>query len=115
MGWVPRFWGRRCRVNYSWVGDGAAVEEDGIAQGAVVGIVGVEVEVLAGGELGDEDKRGEREALIVDGVFVAGRFAGEGADVINFFDGIFIGGHAVAKEGVVGGYDAGGGGGQGSQ
>ena len=83
MGWVPRFWGRRCRVNYSWVGDGAAVEEDGIAQGAVVGIVGVEVEVLAGGELGDEDKRGEREALIVDGVFVAGRFAGEGADGIN--------------------------------
>jgi len=63
LGWVPSFWGRRCRVNYSWVGDGAAVEEDGIAQGAVVGIVGVEVEVLAGGELGDEDKRGEREAL----------------------------------------------------
>jgi ribosomal protein S3 len=28
-----------------------------------VGIVGVEVEVLAGRELGDEDKRGEREAL----------------------------------------------------
>ena len=51
----------------------------------MVGVVGVEVEVLAGRELGDEDKRGEREALIVDGVLVAGHFAGEGADGINFF------------------------------
>jgi len=97
-----------------WVGDGAAVEEDGVAEGAVVGLVGVEVDVLAGGELGDEDEGSEREALVVDGVFVASHLAGEGACGIDFFDGIFVGVDAVVEEGVVGGDDAGGRGGEGA-
>ena len=63
---------------------------------------------------GDEDERGEREALVVDGVFVAGHLEREGAGGVDFGDGIFVGGDAVVEEGVVGGDDADGDGGEGA-
>src|SRR6185437_11485693 len=83
------------------IGDGVAEEGDGVANRAAVVGVGVEVDVLALGELGDHDEWLQREGLIVNGVLVTRHLEREGAVRVFLAHSLLEGVDAEAEELVV--------------
>src|ERR1700733_2005481 len=81
--------------------DSAAKENDCVPESMTLNLVTVQVNALACGELCDEDKWLEGEALIVSGVLVARHLLRKGAVGVDLGDGLLVRLDAEAEERIV--------------
>jgi hypothetical protein len=99
----------RIGLNQAGIVDSAAKENDRVAKGMTLNLVGVQVNALAGGELRNEDEGLKCEALVVGRVLVARHLLRKGAVGVDLSDGLLVGFDAEAEERIVGGSNPGGG------